>query len=103
MDDITEDGPGADILPGQFIKEDPVYTQADRDRLLASPKKRRFRKVATIEAVQLDHAFVVLTDRGPMEAKAGDWLVTNHPDEDPGYDLWSISDERMRSTYEEVE
>jgi hypothetical protein len=35
-----------------------------------------------------------------MAGKAGDYLVTNHPDDDAGSDLWTISAERMDNTYE---
>ncbi len=81
-----------------------TYTQADRPELLAHEDGRVYRKAARIVAVQMTEAFTVRTDRGPMVGAAGDWLVTNHPDDDPGSDMWTISDERMRSTYvEQVE
>lgn len=91
------------------------YTQADREELIAraigveqdnhlgrerTTKAGTFRKTARIVAVQMDAPFTVETDRGPMTAVAGDWLVTNHPDDDSGSDVWSISDERMSATYE---
>lgn len=60
------------------------------------------RKVARIIAVRIDRPFLVETDRGPQAGKPGDWIVTNHPDDDSGSDVWSISDERMRATYEAV-
>lgn len=65
------------------------------------PEARSFRKRARILAVPMDEDFVVVTDRGPMNGVAGDWLATNHPDDDPGSDVWSISAERMANTYEE--
>lgn len=58
-----------------------------------------FVKVARILAVQVRVPFIVQTDRGPMRGAPGDWLVTNHPEDDAGSDIWCISDERMRSTY----
>jgi hypothetical protein len=80
-----------------------TWTQADRPLLLASDDIRAFRKTARIVAIQMTEHFSVRTDRGPMEGSAGDWLVTNHPDDDPGSDLWTISDERMKATYEPAE
>jgi len=81
----------------------PRFTQADRagELLHADAGARTFRKRSRILAVRVDHAFEVETDRGVMEAAAGDWLVTNHPDDDPGSDVWSISNDRMQATYEE--
>jgi len=79
--------------------EQAVYKQGDRSALLADPTATAWKKTARILAVQQDKPFIVYTDRGPMTGAAGDWLVTNHPDDDPGSDLWTVSDERMRSTY----
>ncbi len=77
------------------------FSQADR------PDVTRFgeayRKKARVLAIRMDAPFVVETDRGLMKGAAGDWLVTNHPDDDPGSDLWSISAERMAATYEPAE
>ena len=77
-----------------------VYRQADQAELVAHPDRATYRKKARIVAVQQDEAFIVYTDRGPMTGQAGDWLVTNHPEDDPGSDLWTISAERMANTYE---
>lgn len=68
-----------------------------------SPERGIYRKRARIVAMRLPYRFRVETDRGWMDGAAGDWLVTNHPDDDPGSDLWSISDARMRATYQPVE
>ncbi len=76
------------------------YTQEHRPALVGTQDRQAFRKTARILAFQSPVPFTVETDRGIMRGEAGDWLVTNHPDDDPGSDLWSISDERMRSTYE---
>ncbi len=76
-------------------------TQADRMDLTRFGIA--FRKKARVLAIRMDTPFVVETDRGPMKGAAGDWLVTNHPDDDPGSDLWSISAERMAATYEPAE
>ena len=77
-----------------------IFTQDDRPALLSDGNAITARKTARILAVQVDAPFMVHTDRGPMSGMPGDWLVTNHPDDDPGADLWSISDERMKATYE---
>jgi hypothetical protein len=79
-----------------------AFRQADRAVLLRAPGAIEWRKTARIIAIQLHVPFSVYTDRGKIAGEAGDWLVTNHPDDDPGSDLWSISDERMRSTYAPV-
>jgi hypothetical protein len=60
------------------------------------------RKKARIIAVQLDFPFAVETGQGIMDGEPGDWLVTNHPDDDPGSDIWPVSRERMAATYEEA-
>lgn len=82
------------------------YGQAFRPRLvemvLAEGKGEVARKTARILAISIPEDFIVETDRGDMEGKPGDWLVTNHPDDDPGADVWSISDERFQATYELV-
>jgi hypothetical protein len=83
--------------------EQIVFKQGDRDALIASPLAQTFRKTARIIAVRQDKPFLVYTDRGPMTGAAGDWLVTNHPDDDSGSDLWTVSDERMHATYEDSE
>ena len=75
-----------------------ALTQADRGTIIRTGAP--FRKKARILAVQLHFAFTVETDRGVMEGFPGDWLVTNHPDDDPGSDVWTISNARMQSTYE---
>ncbi len=61
-----------------------------------------FRKRSRIVAFQLGTSGTVETDRGPMTFVPLDWLVTNHPDDDPGSDLWTISEGRMAKTYERV-
>lgn len=77
------------------------YRQADREALLVRyPDARPYRKRSRILARRIFEDFTVETDRGVMQGRAGDWLVTNHPDDDAESDLWSISDERMCSTYE---
>lgn len=80
-------------------------TQADRDDLVkahyaGAPDVLVARKSSRILATRMEKPFVVETDRGPMTGVPGDWLVTNHPDDDAGSDLWSISDERFKATYE---
>lgn len=83
-----------------------VYHQSDRDYLLALHRTgaaSSYIKTARIIAYQLSTPFIVNTDRGPMQGQPGDWLVTNHPDDDSGSDIWSISDDRMKATYEVAE
>ena len=77
-----------------------IFTQDDRAALLGDQAATTFRKTARIIAIQLDAPFMVHTDRGPMTGQPGDWLVTNHPIDDSGSDLWTISAERMKNTYE---
>lgn len=79
--------------------------QADRQGLLEGEfgETGSYRKTARIVATQMAEAFTVETDRGTMTGEPGDWLVTNDPRDDPGADLWTISADRMRSTYEAVE
>jgi hypothetical protein len=80
-----------------------VVLQKDRDAmLLNTPHRGEFRKTARIIAVKMDEAFLVYTEHGPIAGQKGDWLATNHPDDDPGSDIWPISAERMRNTYEPV-
>ena len=76
------------------------FAQSFRDTLVTRPDGVVRRKTSRIIAVQIPVPFTVETDRGVMAGEAGDWLVTNHPDDDAGSDLWSISDARMQSTYE---
>jgi hypothetical protein len=101
----------------EMSKADPVvvYSQAYRDELVARVRAcersnvegaivrgASFVKIARILALRIAVPFIVHTDRGPMRGEAGDWLATNHPDDDPGSDLWTISDERMAATYQVV-
>ncbi len=76
------------------------FTQDHRQVLVNAPDGGVFRKRSRVIAVQSKVPFTVETDRGLMRGEPGDWLVTNHPADDPGSDLWSISAERMASTYE---
>lgn len=78
------------------------WTQAHRAAIAADPEARTYRKRSRIIAVRQTEDFSVDTDRGMMFGVAGDWLVTNHPDDDPGSDVWSISAVRMRNTYDEA-
>jgi len=75
-------------------------TQEHRDVFIGDTTARVFRKRARIIAIPMHVPFTVETDRGIMAGVAGDWLVTNHPADDPGSDLWSISAARMAATYE---
>lgn len=59
-------------------------------------------KHARIIAIKINEDFTVETDRGIMSGVAGDYLVTNHPDDDTTSDLWTISQAQMDATYERV-
>ena len=83
--------------------EQEVIKQGNHARILDDESNAVYRKTSRIVAVQMDKTFIVYTDRGPMTGQPGDWLAMNHPDDDPESDIWTISDERMRSTYEPVE
>lgn len=93
---------------GESLKLEPKLspmarlTQRHRDAVLSHPNARTFRKTARVVAIQSAIPFTVETDRGVMEGRPGDWVVTNHPEDDGGSDLWSVSAERMEATYEEV-
>jgi hypothetical protein len=58
------------------------------------------RKRARIVGIVAPGPFTVLTDRGPMSGQKGDIIATNHPDDDPGSDVWPISAARYAATYE---
>lgn len=93
-----------DTRPLSAGNDSPVrYTQADRDRIIDDVLHHGFggifRKHSRIVAVQENEPFEVETDRGVMRGAAGDWIVTNHPEDDDGSDVWSISNDRMESTY----
>lgn len=75
------------------------FTQADRQILTTHPAVVSARKSARVLAIRLPYPFEVVTDRGLMTAQAGDWLVTNHPDDDVTSDLWSVSNDRFEATY----
>lgn len=84
-------------------KHERTVRQEDRPLLLAHPEALAYRKRSRILAIQMQAAFRVETDRGPMVGQPGDFLVTNHPDDDPGSDLWTVSAERMAATYDLVD
>lgn len=84
------------------MTDEQHFTQDQRPDLLTSPRRKTLRKTARIVAVQQRFPFTVETDRGVMRGVSGDWLVTNHPMDDGASDLWTISDDRMQATYEEV-
>lgn len=90
----------ANIPPMEIPK---IIEQEDRWAVLQHPVRRSFRKTARILAIPMDKPFSVRTEHGVMRGEAGDWLATNHPDDDPGSDLWLISNARMKATYQEVE
>lgn len=105
----TPDGFGSMNEIGESLKFEPKnqavarLTQRHRGVVLNHPGARTFRKTARIVAIQAAIPFTVETDRGVMQGKPGDWVVTNHPEDDGASDVWSISNERMQATYEEVD
>lgn len=80
------------------------FRQRDRNaKLIESPESSVYRKRARVIARRIERPFAVETAHGILHAESGDWLATNHDDDDPSSDIWPISDERMRATYEEAE
>lgn len=64
---------------------------------------RVYRKNARVIARQMAVPFLCHTSQGDIRGEAGDWLVTNHPDDDAGSDVWPVSAERFAATYTVVE
>ena len=77
-----------------------LITQEYRLKLVARTDGKVYRKRARIVAVRMDEDFLVETEHGVMAGEAGDFLATNHPDDDPGSDVWPVSAARMAITYE---
>ena len=65
------------------------------DTKLTSQKE--YRKTATINAVQIDHAFTVDTLEGTFTGKPGDWLAEGIAGE-----RWIIDDKIFIKTYKMV-
>lgn len=85
-----------------------VYTSADHDELVESalgpePEAIVARKTARVIARKISTPFVVDTDHGQLVANVGDYLVTNHPEDDPSSDVWPVSAERFAASYVEIE
>lgn len=87
----------------------PWYGPDDRADLVATvaapaedggPRSGVFVKRARIVALQMDRPFKVSTDHGAIGGIAGDWLATNHPDDDPTSDVWPIGAARFEASYE---
>lgn len=76
------------------------YTADDRADLLTHPTGFIAHKTARVVAIKLGHAFTVDTAHGQMVASPGDYLVTNHPDDDPSSDVWPVEAERFERTYQ---
>lgn len=76
-----------------------AITSSDRDDLITNATITA-RKTARIVGMVATVSGSVLTDRGPMAFEPGDIIATNHPDDDPGSDVWPISRERFDATYE---
>lgn len=85
------------------------FTQAHREALTAPAQGRPsefegyiggvFRKKSRVIAIRIVGPFEVETEHGVVTCHDG-WLATNHPDDDSGSDVWPISDERLRRTYD---
>ena len=82
--------------PSSLMRFDGSY----RKVLLRSEAAREYRKRARVLAVQIVAPFIVETERGWMHGAAGDYLITNHPDDDESSDIWPVSRERFERTYE---
>jgi hypothetical protein len=79
------------------------YRQSDRSRIAHEAlfgSGGVFRKKSRILAFEAPEDFTIETDRGVMSGVAGDWIVTNHPEDAPQSDVWSISALVMAATYE---
>lgn len=99
---LSRDVAAAGAAARARLAQRAAFLQSDRQYVIEAADGT-YRKRSRIVAIRMIGPFTVQTDRGLMEGSAGDWLVTNHPDDDPGSDVWSISDERMRSTYEPID
>lgn len=77
-----------------------TFGPASRASLVEHPDARFVRKKARTVVRQIDSDFVVHTSQGIVFGRAGDWLATNHPDDDPSSDVWPISNERFVQSYE---
>jgi len=64
----------------------------------ATDNWKRYRKVATVLAMQMDIPFCVETLEGTMHGKPGDYLVMNEETEE----CWPVKKEIFEKTYEEV-
>jgi hypothetical protein len=72
-----------------------------RDSLVAGdfgPTQTVKKRARTI-VVKMDQAFSVQTEHGTIAGERGDYLATNHPDDDPTSDVWPVSAERFNATY----
>lgn len=96
-----------------FIDSDPsdpnsrrvvkVFTRNVREQLLSHPRAKVARKRSRTVVVKIDSPFTVDTEHGNVIANAGDYLATNHPDDDPSSDVWPVSAERFNRSYKEIE
>jgi len=83
---------------GETMRVQPTI----RKVLIADPDARQFRRAARILAVRMGFPFEVETEHALFGGAAGDWLATNHPDDDESSDVWPISAERMAATYTDL-
>jgi hypothetical protein len=74
--------------------------QSDRWALLEHPDAKVVRKRSRTVVLRMDGPFSVSTEHGVMSGNAGDYLATNHPDDDASSDVWPISAERFEATYD---
>jgi len=98
--------PGALAYPASRCEADETVTLSKpeaRDTILTDPEHRTLRKSARILAIESHRSFVVATEQGVVAGSPGDWLVMNHPDDDPGGDAWPVSAERFEATYVDEE
>lgn len=80
-----------------------IFTSLDRASALTDhPDSRVVQKRSRTVVRQINVPFKVGTEHGFMSGEAGDYLATNHPDDDPSSDVWPISAARFAATYEEI-
>lgn len=89
---------GADVVADGY--ESYNFGPGEGRRFLSrSVATGTFRKRARVLAVRMTRPFSVHTEHGRISGAPGDWLVTNHPDDDPAGDAWPVSAARFAASY----
>lgn len=97
-------------VPADLIDALPrrtTFSSIDRAVIVAAVEQNlagsgMFRKTARLLAVRMPGAFEVETEHGRIGGEPGDWIATNHPDDDASSDVWPISNERLSQSYEVI-